>query len=136
MTLMASFCILSNFSRLGLIQGCETQTIVNDAVYHPVVQPEQMALFDAFAATWRTDLSCPSVLLIRPAYCMSTFCRSGFPRYLRLFVRSLTSPLTKTVGIACRTVLLLRVHHRACSLLGLISDSVSWHQSDTFSSCS
>ena len=58
------------------------------------------------------------------------------PRYLRLFVRSMASPLKETAGIACPTALLLRVHHRACALLGLISDSVSWHQCDTFSSCS
>ena len=57
-------------------------------------------------------------------------------RYLRLFVRSMTSPLKETAGIACPTALLLRVHHRACALLGLISNSVSWHQCDTFSSCS
>ena len=58
------------------------------------------------------------------------------PRYLRLFVRSMTFPLKKTAGIACPTVLLLRVHHRACALLVLILDSVYWHQCDTFSSCS
>ena len=47
------------------------------------------------------------------------------PRYLRLFVPSMTSPLKETAGIACPTALLLRVHHTACALLGLISDSVS-----------
>ena len=38
-------------------------------------------------------------------------------------VCSMTSPLKKTAGIACPTALLLRVHHMACDLLGLISDS-------------
>ena len=51
-------------------------------------------------------------------------------------MRSMTFPLKKTADIACPTALLLRVPHRACTLLGLISDSVSWHQCDTFSSCS
>ena len=51
-------------------------------------------------------------------------------------MRSMASPLKETAGIACPTALLLRVHHRACALLGLISDSVSWHQCDTFSSYS
>ena len=51
-------------------------------------------------------------------------------------MRSMTSPLKETAGIACPTALLLRVHHRACSLLGFISNSVSLHQCDTFSSCS
>ena len=46
----------------------------------------------------------------------------------------MTSPLKKTAGNACPTALLLRVHHRACALLVLILDSVSWHQCDTFSS--
>ena len=46
-------------------------------------------------------------------------------------MRSMTSPLKETAGIACPTVLMLRVHHGACALLGLISDSVSWHQCDT-----
>ena len=32
------------------------------------------------------------------------------PRYLRLFVRSLTSPLKETAGIACPAALLLRGH--------------------------
>ena len=45
-----------------------------------------------------------------------------------------SSLLKETVGIACPTALLLRVHHRACALLGLILDS--WHQCVTFSSCS
>ena len=53
------------------------------------------------------------------------------PGYLRLFMCSMTSPLKETAGIACPTALLLRVHHRACALLGLILDSVSWHQCDT-----
>ena len=47
--------------------------------------------------------------------------------YLRLFVHSMTFSLKETAGIACPTALLLRVHHRAYALLGLISDSVSWH---------
>ena len=58
------------------------------------------------------------------------------PRYLKLFVSSMTSPLMETAGIACHTVLLLRVHHRTCALLRLISDSVFWHRCDTFSVCS
>ena len=33
------------------------------------------------------------------------------PRYLRLFVRSVTSPLKETAGIPCLTALLLMVHH-------------------------
>ena len=33
-----------------------------------------------------------------------------------------------SADIACPTAFLLRVHHRACTLLGFISDSVSWHQ--------
>ena len=51
-------------------------------------------------------------------------------------VRSMTSPLKDTVGMAFPTALFLRVNHRACALLGLISDSVSWHKRDTVSSCS
>ena len=42
-------------------------------------------------------------------------------------VYSMASPLKETAGIACPTALFLRVNHRACTLLGLISDSVSWH---------
>ena len=49
------------------------------------------------------------------------------PRYVRLFMCSVTFPLKKTTGITYPTVLLLRVHHRACTLLGLSLDSVSWH---------
>ena len=48
-------------------------------------------------------------------------------------MHSMTSPLKETAGIACLTALLLSEHHRACELLGLILDSVSWHQCDTFS---
>ena len=74
----------------------------------------------------RAVLSCTRVLLIRRASCASAFCRSGSRgTYLRLFVQSMTSPLTETAGIACHTDSLLRVHHKACALLGLISDSVS-----------
>ena len=51
-------------------------------------------------------------------------------RYLRLFMRSMSFPLKETAGIACPTALLLRVQYRACALLGIISDSVSWHQCD------
>ena len=40
-------------------------------------------------------------------------------------MRSMASPLKETAGIACPTALLLSAHHRACALLGLISDSVS-----------
>ena len=58
------------------------------------------------------------------------------PRCLRLLMRSMTSPLKETAGNAFPTALLLWVHHRACALLGLISESVSWHQCDTFSNCS
>ena len=49
---------------------------------------------------------------------------------------SMTSPLRATVGIACPTALLLRVHHRVFALLELIPDSVSWHLCDTFFGCS
>ena len=45
---------------------------------------------------------------------------------------SLTFRLKETAGVACPTALLLRVHHRACALFVLISDSVSWHHYDTF----
>ena len=38
-------------------------------------------------------------------------------------MRSMTSPLKETAGIACPTALLLRVYHRACTLLVLILDS-------------
>ena len=34
------------------------------------------------------------------------------------------------------TSLLLRVHHRACVLIGLISNFAFWHHFDPFSSCS
>ena len=44
--------------------------------------------------------------------------------------------LRETAGTACSTALLLRVHHRARALLGLILNYVSWRQCDTFSSCS
>ena len=60
-------------------------------------------------------------------------------RYPGLFVRSVTSPLRGgwggggggggTAEIACPTVLLLRVHHRACDLFVLRSDTVSRHHS-------
>ena len=58
------------------------------------------------------------------------------PKYLRLFVHSMTHPLKEIIGIACPTALSLRVHHRACAMLGLILDFVSWHRCDTFFSCS
>ena len=37
-------------------------------------------------------------------------------------MRSMTSLLKETTGIACPTAFLLRVHHRACALLEMISD--------------
>ena len=46
-----------------------------------------------------------------------------------LIVFSMTFPLKKIAGIACPTVLLLRVHFRACALLELISET--WHHCDT-----
>ena len=58
--------------------------------------------------------------------CTSAVCRSGS------FVRSMTSSLKETVSIACPTVLLFRVHRRACALLELISDSVPWYHCDSF----
>ena len=45
-------------------------------------------------------------------------------------MRSVTFPLGNC--IACPTALLLRVHHGACALTGLISDPVSWHHCDIF----
>ena len=51
-----------------------------------------------------------------------------------MFMPSVTSPLKETAGIACPTALLLRAHHRACALLGTISDFVSWKHCHTFSS--
>ena len=51
-------------------------------------------------------------------------------------MRFMTSPLKETASTACPTVLLFRVHHRACALLELISDSVPWHHCDSFLSCS
>ena len=33
--------------QFGLWQGCEAQTIVNDAEYHTLMQQEQVTLFDA-----------------------------------------------------------------------------------------
>ena len=50
MTLMSLFCTPSSFSRLDCDKGCGTQTIVNDAGYHTLIQQEQVTLFDAFAA--------------------------------------------------------------------------------------
>ena len=38
---------------------------------------------------------------------------------------SMTSPFKEAAGIACPTALLLEMHHRACALLELISDSLS-----------
>ena len=49
---------------------------------------------------------------------------------------SVTSLLNDTADIACPAALLLRVHHRACIWLGLISDPVPRHHCDSFPSCS
>ena len=53
-------------------------------------------------------------------------------KWIPRFVPLVTSPLKETAGIACPTVLLLIVNHRACALLGLILDTVSWHHCDPF----
>ena len=47
----------------------------------------------------------------------------------------MTSALKETAYISCTTALLLRVHYWARPLLGLISDTASWHHCDTFCSC-
>ena len=66
--------------------------------------------------------------MIRLGSRTSAFCLC-IPRYVRLFVRSTSSV---PAGIACPTSLLLRNPHRACALLGLTLDSVSWQHCDTF----
>ena len=42
----AGHCIACN--SVGSTDQTQTQTIVNDAEYHTLIQQEQMALFDAF----------------------------------------------------------------------------------------
>ena len=134
MTVMASFCTPLSFSRLDCLwQGCETQSIVSDAEYHTQIQQEQMTLFNTF---WSHGFLRGQSFLA-PEFCwfnLCLVCQHSVEVDLEVSetVRSTTSSLKETAGIACPTALLLRVHHWACSLLGLISDSVSWHQCDTF----
>ena len=97
-----------------------------------------MTSFDAFTAmafSADSPFSHPTFVDLSSILYVSILSK-WMPRYLRLFAHSMTSPLKETAGIACPTALLLRVHHRACALLGLISDPISWHYYDTFSSCS
>ena len=104
-TLMASFCTLSSFSRSHRDRVVRPRR-VNEAEYHTLTQQEQITLFDAF---WSHGFQrgqsvfccfllvffcfvffvffvclvlfwfffCTWVLLIRPASCTPAFCRSG-----------------------------------------------------------
>ena len=95
--------------------------MVNAAEDHSLMQQEQMAFFDAFCCH---IAFCADSRLLYLSFVESTCFLlvniSWIPRYKTLFVRSVTSLLKETAGIACCTALLLRVHHRAYTMLGLI----------------
>ena len=100
----------------------------SDTEYHTLIQEEAVNAFIAVAFTVDSPfLHLSFVLFI-------SILLKWIPKYLRLCVHSMTSPLKETAGIACPTALLLRVRYRACTLLGLVSDSVFWHHCDTFDS--
>ena len=77
MTLMASFCTLSSFSRLDCDRVVRPRP---ESVTLSITQQEQMTLFDAFCIhgfQGGQSFLAPDFLLIRPASCTSAFCRSG-----------------------------------------------------------
>ena len=138
MTLVASFCSLSSFSRLDydrIVRPGPKSMKLNITLWYSRNRRRCSMPFEAMAFYSNgpflhlsfVDSTCVFYVSIPSKW---------IPCCLRLFVRSMTSPLKETADIACPTALLLRVHHRTCELFGLIWDSVSWHQCDTFSSCS
>ena len=109
MTLMVSFCTLLS-SRL--VRPSPWSMTLSDFVSH------------SDTAGKDDVVQCPllSCLLVQTCWFNRHFvCENSkwTSSYLRLFMHSMTSQMEETAGIACSTALLLRMHHRACALLGL-----------------
>ena len=128
MTLIALFWTLSNFSSSdcdGVLRPRSQSVTLNITLWY---SRNKWRSSRSFAdTTFRADSP-----FLQQSFVYSTCALfvvipwKWIPRYLRL-----TSPLQETTGIAFPTVLFFR----ACTLLALMLDSISWHHCDTFSTC-
>ena len=129
MTTVASFCILSSFSRFAgaiFVTRCLSSVMLKTTVTHISSRWRCSVPFGALASS--TD---------RPLLHFCAVVSTGSPwkwisRYFRRFVRWTTAPSNVTTVIALPAALLSRVHYNVYALLELMNRK---YPSDTLSSC-